>query len=67
MNNTLPSDIEAIMTETAAEFRAAMAEPPMWWQQPPLPDTMTREQYEREAIAAATAARPDNESAEDLD
>jgi hypothetical protein len=56
MNNTLPSDIQGFMAAAAQQFRAAMAAPPMWRQQPPLPETMTREQYELAAIAGSGAA-----------
>jgi hypothetical protein len=41
VNAPLPHDI------------AAMEGAPLWWRQQPMPDTMTREQYEREAIASS--------------
>lgn len=41
--------------------------PPAWWLAlNDMPADMTRERYEREAIAEANAARPDEEPAEDL-
>jgi hypothetical protein len=42
-------------------------QPPAWWiELQQLPQEMTREQYEADAIAEANALHPDEEPAEDL-
>lgn len=45
---------------------AVLQDPPEWWTDAQMPESMTREQYEREQIASAISSMPDDEPAEDL-
>lgn len=44
---------QALQVAFDALSKCVIVDPPEWWTDPPIPEDMTREQYEREQIASA--------------